>query len=31
VLAIAYERLFLDGEDLFILKLGARVQFDWDL
>jgi hypothetical protein len=31
VLAIAYERLFLDGDDLFILKLGARVQFDWDL
>jgi hypothetical protein len=31
VLAVAYERLFLGGDDLHILKLGARVQFDWDL
>ena len=31
VLAIAYERLFLDGDDLVSIKLGARVQFDWDL
>jgi hypothetical protein len=31
VLAIAYERLFLDGDDLIAIKLGARVQFDWDL
>ncbi|HEY5949310.1 MAG TPA: hypothetical protein VIV40_27640 [Kofleriaceae bacterium] len=31
VLAVAYERLFLDGDDLITLKLGARVQFDWDL
>ena len=31
VLAIAYERLILAGDDLNILKIGARVQFDWDL
>jgi hypothetical protein len=31
VLAIAYERLILTGDDLSILKIGARVQFDWDL
>lgn len=30
-LAIAYERLFMPGEDLTMLKVGARVQFDWDL
>jgi hypothetical protein len=29
--SIAYERLFLDGDDLTILKFGARVTFDWDL
>lgn len=29
--SIAYERLFLAGDDLSILKLGARVTFDWDL
>jgi hypothetical protein len=31
VLAIAYERLFVAGDDQTTLKLGARVQFDWDL
>jgi hypothetical protein len=31
VLAIAWERLFLPGDDLSAIKLGARVQFDWDL
>ncbi len=31
VLGIAYERLILTGDDLSILKIGARVQFDWDL
>lgn len=30
-LAIAYERLFLDGDDQTTLKVGARVEFDWDL
>lgn len=29
--AIAYERLFLSGEDQNTLKVGARVAFDWDL
>ena len=31
VLGIAYERLIVDGEDQTKIKLGARVQFDWDL
>jgi hypothetical protein len=31
VLGLAYERLFLAGDDLVTLKLGARVNFDWDL
>ncbi|HEY5924857.1 MAG TPA: hypothetical protein VIV11_24420 [Kofleriaceae bacterium] len=31
VLAIAYERLIVDGADQTTIKLGARVQFDWDL
>lgn len=30
-LALAWERLFVAGDDLITLKLGARVQFDWDL
>jgi hypothetical protein len=30
-LAIAYERLIVPGDDLIAIKLGARVQFDWDL
>jgi hypothetical protein len=30
-LAIAWERLFLDGDDLEIVKVGARVAFDLDL
>jgi hypothetical protein len=30
-LAFAYERLFLDGDDQTTLKVGARVEFDWDL
>jgi hypothetical protein len=29
-LAIAYERLFVTGEDQITLKVGARVAFDWD-
>jgi hypothetical protein len=31
VLAIAFERVFLEGDDLTSIKLGARAQFDWDL
>ena len=31
VLAIGYDRLFIAGDDIVKLKLGARVQFDWDL
>jgi hypothetical protein len=31
VIAIAYERLLVDGDDQSTVKLGARVQFDWDL
>jgi len=31
VLAIGYDRLFVAGDDIVKLKLGARVQFDWDL
>jgi hypothetical protein len=30
-LTLAWERLFLDGDDLITLKVGARVAFDWDL
>ena len=30
-LALAYEHLFVAGDDLITIKLGARVQFDWDL
>jgi hypothetical protein len=30
-LAVAWERLFLDGDDLTMLKVGARVAFDFDL
>jgi hypothetical protein len=30
-LAIAYERLFLPGDDLIMLKVSARVMFDIDL
>jgi hypothetical protein len=30
-LAVAWERLFLDGDDLEIVKVGARVAFDLDL
>jgi hypothetical protein len=30
-LTIAWERLFLDGDDLTTLKVGARAAFDWDL
>jgi hypothetical protein len=30
-LAVAWERLFLDGADLEIVKIGARVAFDLDL
>lgn len=30
-LAVAWERLFLDGDDLTIIKVGARVAFDLDL
>jgi hypothetical protein len=30
-LTFAWERLFLDGDDLITLKVGARVAFDWDL
>lgn len=30
-LALAWERLFVAGDDLTTIKLGARVQFDWDL
>jgi hypothetical protein len=31
VLAIAWERLIVPGDDLIKVKVGARVQFDWDL
>jgi hypothetical protein len=30
-LTVAWERLFLPGDDLTMIKFGARVQFDWDL
>jgi hypothetical protein len=30
-LGIAWERLFVAGDDLITIKLGARVAFDWDL
>ena len=30
-LTFAYERLFLDGDDLITIKIGARAAFDWDL
>jgi hypothetical protein len=30
-LTLAWERVFLDGDDLVRLKVGARVAFDWDL
>ncbi|HUS32888.1 MAG TPA: hypothetical protein VMZ53_30510 [Kofleriaceae bacterium] len=30
-LTFAWERLFLPGDDLITLKVGARVAFDWDL
>lgn len=31
VLAIAWERLIVPGDDLITVKVGARVQFDWHL
>lgn len=31
VLGVAWERLFLDGDDLITVKVGARVAFDLDL
>jgi hypothetical protein len=30
-LGISWERLFVDGDDMIMIKLGARVAFDWDL
>jgi hypothetical protein len=30
-LTLAWERLFLDDDDLTTLKVGARAAFDWDL
>ena len=30
-LGVAWERLFVAGDDLITIKLGARVAFDWDL
>ncbi len=31
VLAVAWERLIVPGDDLLTVKVGARVAFDWDL
>lgn len=30
-LGVAWERLFVAGDDLITIKIGARVAFDWDL
>ena len=30
-LGLSWERLFIAGDDLITIKLGARVAFDWDL
>jgi hypothetical protein len=30
-LGLSWERLFIDGDDVTTIKLGARVAFDWDL